>query len=134
MPAPKTSTSPQTAAVRGFEPVRFVSESFALPATTPTLPPVINELRPTLTVGASAPVSAPVASVAGPTPAPVVAAAPVSAPETKAAVAKPKKKIVREPQPERTARQVPPEPEPRTAFASRPQPPAFLRPLFGLGF
>ncbi len=49
--------------------------------------------------------------------------------------AKPKKKIVREPQPERTARQNPREPEPRTAYASpRPQPPVFLRPLFGFGF
>ena len=55
-------------------------------------------------------------------------------------VAKPKKKIVREPQSERTARQIPPEPEPRTAFASpfrrssEPPAPGFLRPLFGFGF
>jgi len=110
-PAPVASTLPQTAAVRGFTPVRFVPESMALPVATREFPPVLSELRPTLVDGAPA----------------------AAAPQVKAAVAKPKKKIVREPQPERTAGQVPPEPEPRTAYASRPQPPAFLRSLFGLG-
>jgi len=137
-PAMATSTPPQTAAVRGFAPVRFVPESFALPAAAPRLPPVLNDTPPPVTVGASASASVPAQDVSAPEPppAPLVAAAPASAPETKAVVAKPKKKIVREPHPERIARQVPPEPEPRTAFASpiRPQTPSFLRPLFGLGF
>jgi hypothetical protein len=66
----------------------------------------------------------------------MVAAAPESAPEANAVVAKPKKKIARSPKPERTARQIPPEPEPRSAFASpfRSQGSGFLRPLFGFGF
>ena len=95
-PASATSTPPQTAAVRGFAPVRFVPELIALPAATPGVPPVISELRPTLTVGASASVPERAASAAEPTPAPL-AAVPAPAPEIKAAVAKPKKKIVREP-------------------------------------
>ena len=148
-PASVTSTPSQTAAVRGFAPVRFVPESIALPAAAPRLPPVLNNTPPAVTVGASASASASV-SVLAPadatelTPAPSVAAAPVSAPafapapasEIKAVVAKPKKRIVREP----TARRLPPEPEPRTAFAgpfrrsSEPPAPGFWRPLFGFGF
>jgi hypothetical protein len=66
----------------------------------------------------------------------LAAAAPEPAPEVKAVVAKPKRKIVRE----RTARHMPPEPEPRTAYASpfrrssEPQTSGFLRPFFGFGF
>jgi hypothetical protein len=150
-----TSTPPQTAAVRGFAPVRFVPESIALPAVTPRLPPVLNDTPPAVTVGASASVSASAsvqapadATEPTPSPAPSVAAAPefapapapefvpAPAPEIKAVVAKPKKRIVREP----TARRLPPEPEPRTAFAgpfrrsSEPPAPGFWRPLFGFGF
>ena len=134
-PASAASTPQQMAAVRGFAPVRFVPESIALPTAAPRLPPVINELRPTLTVGASASVPAPAASATEPPPMLVVDTTPAPAPEIKAAVAKPKKRIVRDPQSERTARQTPREPDPRTAYASPgPQPPAFLRPLFGFGF
>jgi hypothetical protein len=140
-PASATSTPPQTAAVRGFAPVRFVPESIALPAVAPRLPPVLNDTPPAVTVGVSASASVPAqADATEPTPAPSVAAAPVSAPapapEIKAVVAKPKKRIVREP----TARRLPPEPESRTAFAgpfrrsSEPPAPGFWRPIFGFGF
>lgn len=151
-PASVTSTPSQTAAVRGFAPVRFVPESIALPAVAPKLPPVLNDTPPDVTVGASVSASASVPAeaesateptaapwvVATPAPAPVFAPAP--APEIKAVVAKPKKRIVREPKSERTARQFPPEPEPRTAFASpfrrssEPPAPGFFRPPFGFGF
>jgi hypothetical protein len=142
-PASATLTPPQTAAVPGFAPVRFVPESIALPAAAPRHPPVLGDTPPAVTVGASASVSASAwvpaqAASAEPTPVPPVAATPAPAPEIKAVVAKPRKRIVREPRSERTARHIPPEPEPRTAFAGRfrrssEPPPGFWRPHFGFG-
>ena len=46
--------------------------------------------------------------------------------------AKPKKKIVREPQPERIVRPAPVEPGSRSAYAVEPSVPRFLRSIFGL--
>jgi hypothetical protein len=141
-PASVTSTPRQTAAVRGFAPVRFVPESIALPAVAPRLHPVPNDTPPAVTVGKSESASVPPQAASASEPPPAVAAAPASAPEAKAVVAKPKprKKIAREPRPERTARRIPFEPEPRSAFAGRfrhySEPPArgFVRPFFSFGF
>jgi hypothetical protein len=115
--------------------VRFVPESIALPAAAPRLAPAASDTPAAIALSASAFASAPALSAAELRPTlPAIEAAPAPAPEAKAAVAKPKRKIVRAPQSERTARH-PSEPDPRTAYASPgPQPPSFLRPLFGFGF
>jgi hypothetical protein len=115
-------------------PVRFVPESIALPAVVPTNPPLRGTISTAVAAAASAPAPAlPAPSTVGASPAAsAVATAPAPAPAPAAkAVAKPKKKIVREPQPERIARPVPPEPEPRAAFASPFR--RFGLPIFGLG-
>lgn len=134
-PASAASAPQQTAAAGHLAPVRFVPESIALPAAAPRLAPAASDTPPGVTVSASASVSAPAISAAElPPTLPVIAAAPAPATEIKAVVAKPKRKIVREPQSERSARQVPREPDPRSAYAGPRPPPAFLRPLFGFGF
>jgi hypothetical protein len=136
-PAPKpaeAATPTQVAAVDIFAPVRFVPESIVLPAVVPTSPPLRGTLSTAVAAAASVPVPLAPSTVGASPAASAVAAmpAPAPAPAVKA-VAKPKKKIVREPLPERTARRYPPEPEPRAAFAG-PPPRRFGLPIFGFGW
>ena len=121
-----------TATAANVAPVRFVPESIALPAVVPTNPPLRGTISTAVAAAASAPAPLPPSTVGASPAASVVATAPAPAPAPAAkAVAKPKKKIVREPPTERTARPVPPEPEPRAAFASPFR--RFGLPIFGFG-
>jgi hypothetical protein len=129
-------------------PVRFVPESTALPAVVPTSPPLRGTISTAVAEAASVPAPSAPSTVGAPPAASAFAAAPGLAPSTAGtspaasvvaaapapaaeAVAKPKKKIVRKPQPERTARSYQPEHEPRAAYGSpfRPLGP----PIFGFG-
>ena len=131
-PAQTPSVTPRPAATQiagGSPSVRFVPEAFALPAAVAVNPELRGTISPPVAV--AAPLNVVPENLAPQTPVqtPPIAAAPAPA-ETKA-VAKPKKKTIREPQPERTARPAPPEPESRSAFVN-----PFRRlglPIFGLG-
>ena len=123
-------------------PVRFVPESIALPVAVPTSPPLRGTISTAVAAAASAP--APLAPAPSLRHRGVVATAPGLQPSVRRqpgrhragaspapaakAVAKPKKKIVREPQPERPRVS---EPEPRSAFASPFR--RFGLPIFGFG-
>ena len=126
-PAPPARTPakpPRTAATDiAGRPVPFVPETIALPTVAPRDLELRGSVSPTLPAPAAAPVpQAPPTVEASPSP---MAAEPEPAPAP-VAKAKPKKKIVREPQPERSARFGPPEPE--------PPPRRFGLPIFGFGW
>jgi hypothetical protein len=109
---PGSLTPAQVAAINSAR-VRFVPEALALPAAVPADPHVRGPAPPVVAVG-------PLDLVLRGS---VIAAAPV---------AKPKKKIVREPQPERIVRPAPAEPGSRSAYAAESSVPRFLRSIFGL--
>jgi hypothetical protein len=111
---PASLTSVQAAAINSAR-VRFVPEALALPAVVPADPDARGAAPPAVAVG-------PLDLVPG-----AVAGAPVKA------APKPKKRIVREPQPDRIVRPAPVEPGSRSAFAAEPSVPRFFRSIFGFG-
>ncbi|MBX9778419.1 MAG: hypothetical protein K2Y71_28930 [Xanthobacteraceae bacterium] len=118
--APQTqSPRPQAPATYTWAPVRFLPESIALPAAAPRPSEVMPPLRSTIATG---PAPEPASTVGASPAASEATMVPPGAPAAKA-VAKPKKKIVREP---------PPEPEPRASFAGPLFP--FGLPIFGFGW
>ena len=124
-PSARTPAKPPRAAATDIaaRPVPFVPETIALPAVAPRELELRGSVSPAISATASAPVpQAPSTIEASPSP---MAAEPAPAPAP-VAKAKPKKKIVREPQPERSARFGPPEPE--------PPPRRFGLPIFGFGW
>jgi hypothetical protein len=119
------------AAANGWPRVPFVAESVALPAAVPVVVPAAIPATSTIAriQGIASPDLVAIPLELRPL-APLIAAAPV--PEVKAA-AKPKKKIVREPQPDRVAHPSRVHPDSRSAYAAEPRPPGFLRSILGLG-
>ncbi len=135
---PARSSPTQAAAVDNAAPVRFVPESIALPDAAPAQPRVLSFAPPTVAAAASDLMVPPAPAVAAAPAEPAVAAAP--APADVKAVAKPKKKVVREPEPDRTLRRTPLELIPRAfagpfrRFAEPPELRYERRPIYGYGW
>jgi hypothetical protein len=111
---PASLTPAQAAAINSAR-VRFVPEALALPTAVPADPDVRGPAPPAVAVG-------PLDLVPG-----AIAGAPVNA------APKPKKRIVREPQPDQIVRPAPVEAGSRSAFAAEPTVPRFFRSIFGFG-
>jgi hypothetical protein len=126
---PSQAAQTRPAATYTWVPVRYLSESMALPSAAPRAPEVKPPLRPSIAAAMpQAPATEALSTVGASPAASAVVAEPAATPEPAApaakATAKPKKKIAREPPA--------PEPEPRHALAGRHRP--FVLPIFGFGW